>query len=172
MRTGSVSTTRSPAFRIGLPGWHGWHRPHLNALLGEPTERQTRVKGNVMSAHASGRWRRIALASMLLTATAALLIGRATASPQMIKVRGTFEGIVTTGADCDSPINLCVEGHLKGSIKGDLKLTAQSATPSGTASLTLVNSTSTVHTKDGDLFLATSAVADLPPGGGGEHSSV
>ena len=125
-----------------------------------------------MSAHASGRWRRIALASMLLTATAALLIGRATASPQMIKVRGTFEGIVTTGADCDSPINLCVEGHLKGSIKGDLKLTAQSATPSGTASLTLVNSTSTVHTKDGDLFLATSAVADLPPGGGGEHSSV
>jgi hypothetical protein len=123
-----------------------------------------------MSTYASGRWRRIALASMLPAATAALLIGQASASPEAMLVKGTFEATVTSGPGCNSPI-ICVKGPLKGGIKGDLELTAHSAAPSGTAGLTLVNSTSVIHTKDGDLFLATSAVADLSPSGG-EHSSV
>lgn len=128
-----------------------------------------------MSAYPSGRWRRLIPVSVLLTAslaTAALPIGSADASPKVVKVKGPFTAVFTSGPGCSSPINFCAKANLKGNLKGTLDLTAQSAAPSGTPSLTLVNSTSTIHTKDGDLFLATSTVGDLNPGSAGEFSGV
>src|SRR4051794_18696766 len=128
-----------------------------------------------MSAYTSGRWRRLIPVSVLLAATVAsgaLVAGRAGASPKVVKVKGPFTAVFTNGPGCSSPVGFCVKGDLKGSLKGTLDLTAQSTAPSGTTGLTLVISTSVLHTKDGDLFLATSTVGDLNPASAGEFSGV
>ncbi|MFN2504528.1 MAG: hypothetical protein ABR540_09920 [Acidimicrobiales bacterium] len=48
----------------------------------------------------------------------------------------------------------------------------QSVVPSGTAGLSYIESTSVLHTKDGDLYFASSAVANLSTPSDGEFTSV
>lgn len=125
-----------------------------------------------MSTFVSGHWRRFVLVWGLLTAIAALFVRHASASPTVKKVEGTVNAVVTSGSECSSPVSLCASGEFKGGIKGHFEFVAQSIGPSGTASLTVVNSTSVVHTERGDLFFASSAVGELTQGSDGEFTSL
>jgi hypothetical protein len=116
--------------------------------------------------------RRFMPALFLLAGIAAVAAGPVDASSKEKRVKGSFDGTISTGPGCTSPAGLCGTAVFKGGLKGDAEFAAQSASPTGTAGLTLVNSTGAVHTKDGDLVFEGSGIANLTPGSDGETVAI
>ncbi|MGI8808033.1 MAG: hypothetical protein ACR2KK_09375 [Acidimicrobiales bacterium] len=120
----------------------------------------------------SSRRRLVVAAVSLVAAATALLNSPAGAGATSKPLNGRVFAELSSGPSCASPVGLCAVGEMIGGIQGSIVLTVQSIMPSGTPGLTYVESTSVIHTKSGDLFLASSAVGNMTGTGDGEFVSL
>jgi hypothetical protein len=111
--------------------------------------------------------------AVILAAAAAVGIGlasQATADPGTVKVKGTFENQVFSGAGCTSPVDLCIKGAFKGSLKGPDEASVSSLTPTQTPDVVVGQALITIHDKRGDLTCDEPFVYNVSPTSDGEFA--
>src|SRR4051812_41654502 len=109
----------------------------------------------------------------VILAAAAVVIGlvsQATADPGTLKVKGTFENQVFSGAGCTSPVDLCIKGTFKGSLKGPDETAVSSLTPTQTPEVVLGHALLTIHDKRGDVTCDEQFVYNVSPASDGHFA--
>lgn len=117
-------------------------------------------------------WVRHLLPLVLIAAISAGSTRSAGANGRSVDVRG---GSVTTnfsGPNCPSPINLCAEGTLTGTIHGSISAVVTSLTPGPQPGVAVGTATVVIHDPRGDLSCSESTVADVTPGGDGAEADL
>jgi hypothetical protein len=132
--------------------------------------RSTNHAGNIKGR--TGRFLRIVAAPVALAALGTLAAGPAGAGPGAKQVQGHMEVELSNSNTCGSPLGLCMTGTFYGALHGPLELAAVAVAPTADPNVSVINSTSVLHTKDGDIFFSNSAVWDSSPGGDGIESSI
>lgn len=120
----------------------------------------------------SPRLRRAAAVVLVAGAAAgAGLAGQATAQPATVKVTGHIKTLLAGGPDCASATGLCFAGDVHGVVRGTIKGELNSATPTQQPGVQLIDATTTIHTRVGDLsFAHEQVVYNTTPDGRGEFS--
>ena len=65
--------------------------------------------------------------------------------------RGTFVEQAVTGPACASPVGLCATGELRGGLHGPFDIVVTSTTPTSNPDVIVLNTSSVLHTKKGDV---------------------
>ena len=115
------------------------------------------------------RLRRATIAGLVAGAAAIVAIApQATAQPATLKIDGKIK---TQLASCAAPAGLCFDGTVKGDLKGTIHGDINSLAPTQQPGVQLVDVTTTIHTKKGDLHFAHEQVVyNTTPDGDGEFS--
>lgn len=92
------------------------------------------------------------------------------AKPGTVKVKGTFENQIFSGPKCASPVQLCVKGEFRGSLKGPDEAVAHSITPTNEPDVVLGDMTLKIHDKRGDLTCHELFLFNTAPSGEGPFS--
>ena len=66
-------------------------------------------------------------------------------------LRGTFIEQAVTGSACASPVGLCASGQLRGGFHGPFDIVVTSTTPTTNPDVIVLNTSSVLHTKKGDV---------------------
>ena len=100
----------------------------------------------------------------------AAIANPASAKPGTVKVKGTFENQVFSGKNCASPVQLCLKGEFRGSLKGPDEGVVHSTTPTTKPDVVLGDMTLTIHDKRGDLSCHELFLLNIAPTGEGPFS--
>ena len=97
--------------------------------------------------------KRACLVLLTAVAVAGLTVTTVHADSNTKTVKGKFEERAFTEG-CTSPVDLCATGRFTGGIHGPFDIVVSSATPTSDPDVLLLETTSVLHTKKGDLFLS------------------
>jgi hypothetical protein len=104
-------------------------------------------------------------AGLLLTAVVitALSVAPAYADSDTKSVKGKFEEQAFTEG-CTSPVDLCAAGRFTGGLHGPFEIVVTNATPTSDPDVLLLETSSVLHTKKGDIFLSGRTVLNTVTG--------
>jgi hypothetical protein len=118
---------------------------------------------------------RVAAAVLVIAAMAIgaifAIAGEATATPATKKVTGHIETQLAPGPQCQAASGLCFAGRIHGVISGSFSGGINSITPTLQADVALIDATTTISTRHGDLHFAhQQAVYNINATGRGEFA--
>lgn len=103
-----------------------------------------------------------------LAGLCALLAAPVRADSTVKTVSGHIDDEVVGPPQCTSPVGICTVGRLTGGIQGDLDFGITSVTPAEPPGVLHFTATSTIRTREGDIFCADSGSFNTASGSDGE----
>ncbi len=118
------------------------------------------------------RARRAAAATAVLAAISLAAVSAAGAASSTRRIRANFTTTTFSGAGCPSPIDLCAEGTIRGTLNGPVFASATSITPTSQPGVVVGVADIVIHDVRGDLFCTESFLLNATPGGDGEEGVI
>jgi hypothetical protein len=96
--------------------------------------------------------------------------GQAAGKPGVVKVKGTIHNQSFSGPNCASPVDLCFQGEVRGSLAGPDEGVVHALTPTSEPGVVFGDATLTIHDKRGDLICHELFLYNVDPTGDGHFT--